>query len=52
MVIFSFSRWFFQFLISYFKLTYYFDVLSKPATSYSNLPLIVEGQRAPGHATF
>ena len=43
---------FFQFLISYFKLTSYFEVLSKPATSYSNLSLIVEAQGAPGHDTF
>ena len=42
----------FQFLISYFKLTFYFDVLSKPATSCSNLSLNVEGQGLPGHAAF
>jgi len=40
------------FLISYFKLTYYFEVLSKLATSCSNLSLIVEGRGVPGHATF
>jgi len=28
------------------------QVLSKPATSYSNLSLIVEAQGAPGHTRF
>jgi len=48
---FIFTLIFFQFLISYFKLTCYFEFFSKPVTSYSNLSLIVEAQGAPGHAT-
>ena len=42
----------FLLLISYFLLTSYFEVSSKPATSCSNLSLIVDGQGVPGHATF
>ena len=48
---FIFTLIFFQFLISYFKLTCYFEFFSKLVTSYSNLSLIVEAQGAPGHAT-
>ena len=42
----------FSLLISYFKLTCSFEVLSKPVTSCSNLSLIAEGRGVPGHVTF
>jgi len=42
----------FSLLIHILKITCYFEVLSKQATSCSNLSLIVEGQGAPGHVTF
>jgi len=45
--IFSFSL-----IISYFKLACFFEVLSKPVTSCSNLSLNVEAQGVPGHSTF
>jgi len=39
-------------LISYFKITCYFGVLSEAANSCSDLSLIIVGQGAQGHVTF